>query len=136
MLTNNSITEADVKTKWHALKESASRRKIPFNLSKKHVKNLLCQERCYYTGVPIIIGKNFSIDRKDNSKGYNDSNTVACDKNFNCRKNDLTIKEISILYNKVVGSSDLLAQTANPWFIMAAGALSIVIGLFAAFQFC
>ena len=77
-----------VRTKRRNLKRSAKSRGLAFNLSTNDVAELLSTRFCYYTGRELN-DVNFSIDRKDCSKGYVDDNVVACCKDANNLKSQL-----------------------------------------------
>lgn len=88
------------------LHQSAKDREIYFDLSFKKVKQLVCRKTCYFTGVvfddKVNSSQSRSIDRIDNTKGYIDSNVVACTKEFNILKGELTLEQITMLYNKCI----------------------------------
>ncbi len=97
------IADIDIARKLVSLETSAKSRNINFNISFNKLRELMEQERCYYTGVFLKLdGPNGrSIDRVDNSIGYVDDNIVACAAGFNNKKGSLSIQEISALYGKV-----------------------------------
>ena len=64
--------------------DNAKSAKIPFSLSLNAFKNLMKAKKCGYTGIQLTIGierkPNFTditIDRIDNSKGYESGNVIA-----------------------------------------------------------
>jgi hypothetical protein len=69
---------------------------------------MLTRRRCFYTGVPLRRDvdsdhpNKLTVDRKDASLGYVDSNVVACSHHFNQKKGSLTAKDIAILARKVL----------------------------------
>ena len=65
------------------------------------MKQLMTRKTCYYTGTKFTDTIVRSIDRVDNDKGYFDNNIVVCTVKINSIKNDLTVKEISNLNNKI-----------------------------------
>ncbi len=80
-----------------SLSSSAASRGIAFNLSFKRLKELLTTKNCYYTGVPFVTGhpqNQRTLDRINNDLGYIDSNVIACTKQINNRKANLTITEL------------------------------------------
>lgn len=77
-----------VRKKRRNLKRSALSRGLSFQLSRKHIADLLETKRCYYTGRELT-ESTFSIDRKDCSKGYIEGNVVACVKDVNFFKSHL-----------------------------------------------
>ena len=96
------IDDIKVAKKLLALHSSAKSRDIEFNLTFKKVKQLLTRKTCFYTGTPFDNKYNGrSIDRVDNTKGYIDSNVVACTVRINSLKSDLSIGELNRLTNKV-----------------------------------
>jgi hypothetical protein len=75
-------------------------------MSFRRTKQLLMQEKCYYTGAVMTDDNDNkptqrSFDKIDPNKGYIDSNVVACTCYINCKKSNLTIEEIKLLYNKI-----------------------------------
>ena len=97
------ITDLIVCKKMLQLSQSAADRGIEFGLSYKTVKNLLKQNKCYYTGRKFDKNGEYvrSIDRVDNSRGYVDGNVVACTAKINMRKNDLSVAEITMFAEKI-----------------------------------
>jgi hypothetical protein len=83
------------------LQHSAKDRNISFNVSFRKMKQLMTRKTCYYTGTKFTDTIVRSIDRVDNDKGYFDNNIVVCTVKINSIKNDLTVKEISNLNNKI-----------------------------------
>lgn len=103
------VSDVDIAQKLLAIKSSADSRGIEFNLSLKKVKKLLSTKKCYISGVELNkIQKDdnqLTFDRLDNSKGYIDDNVVACSLRMNRLKGELTIEDITMLYNSVVKKS-------------------------------
>lgn len=97
------IKDIDVAQKMLQLNQSASSRKLGFDLSFRTVKFLLSQKKCYYTGIEFEeTGPNSrSIDRIDSSLGYVEGNVVACTVDINGKKGALTIKEIESIYKGI-----------------------------------
>lgn len=83
--------------KYVSLAESCRQRKIKFALSLQALKNVKKSKKCFYTGTPFAKDNQLSIDRVDNSKGYEDGNVVACSRDLNTRKGDLSVEEILAL---------------------------------------
>lgn len=94
-------SDVDIIKKYQSIVDSASSRGLDCNISFSEFKKIYNQRKCYYTGVPLIHGKNFSIDRVDNSKGYISNNLVACDTTFNQLKSNLSIEQIHLLNDKI-----------------------------------
>ena len=103
---NDDTSQARAKCKLdakHASKylnkiQSSKARKVLFTLSLSQYVRILNTERCYYTGLPLC-DLTLTLDRIDNSKGYEKGNVVACHATFNALKaivengnNDLTLK--------------------------------------------
>ena len=84
------VTPRDVASKRKLLILSAKKRKIKFDLSKEDIEKLLTVKRCYYTGIRFKDSdkhRSRTIDRVDNSKGYEPGNVVACIAKVNFIKN-------------------------------------------------
>ena len=99
------VNDFDIAKKYISLMKSANDRGIEFNLSLTSVKNLLSAKKCFYSGVKLNdnVGSPHqrTVDRIDNSKGYIKGNVSACCHSINIKKNNLTIKEIEMIYNGV-----------------------------------
>jgi hypothetical protein len=101
----NTLTDYQIAKKLIQLKQSADSRSINFDLKFKTVKRLLLAKKCYYTGIifePGVGLNSRSIDRVDPHKGYVDDNVVACTIDINSRKSNLDMKEITVLYKKIL----------------------------------
>lgn len=65
--------------------DSCKARNISFTLSLTSYRNLMRAKYCFYTGILLtekgITGR--TIDRIDNTKGYESGNVVACCAGFN-----------------------------------------------------
>jgi hypothetical protein len=98
------LTDIEIAKKMINIHQSAMDRKIEFNLSFEYVKRMLGFKTCYYTGVTFTEdGPNArSFDRIDSDKGYIEGNVVACTIDINGKKSNLSIDEITCLYNKLV----------------------------------
>ena len=96
------MSEFDEKVakKFIALNKSASDRDKPFNLTLIGVANLLRAKKCFYTGKELN-DNNLSIDRVDNKLGYVTGNVVACRKDINQAKNQLSIEDIIRMADKL-----------------------------------
>ena len=100
-----NVMDLEVAKKMIKISQSASDRKLEFNLSFETVKKLLQFKRCYYTG--RLFGAEGgpdgrSFDRVDSSKGYIEGNVVACTIDINQKKSNLSLEEITCLYNKLI----------------------------------
>jgi hypothetical protein len=102
----SDISDLEVARKMLKISQSANDRKLEFNLSFETVKKLLSFKNCYYTGKMFkeeeghLMSRSF--DRIDSLKGYVEGNVVACTVDINGKKSNLSIEEISCLYNKLV----------------------------------
>ena len=89
-----------------SLANSAKDRGIEFDLPLQSLVNIHKASHCFYTGTKFINRPNHplsrTIDRVDNSKGYIKGYIVACTKEFNSRKGNITKKDIKILMRKVL----------------------------------
>lgn len=75
-----------------------------FNLTFQSFKNMFKAKKCYFTGMPIG-GDNqsaFTVDRVDNSKGYEKGNVVACSREFNSLKGELEGTRNRLTFNGVL----------------------------------
>lgn len=101
------ITDIEVARKMINIAQSASDRKLEYDLTFNTVKGLMTEDVCWYTGKIFqdegIYSRSF--DRIDSFKGYIEGNVVACTVDFNGKKSNLTLEEIEILYNKLVKPS-------------------------------
>lgn len=99
------IEDAHLVKKYCSLKDSATKRNIPFNLSLKKLRSLLSTTTCYYTGLKFVEGDHLlgrSIDRVDSKGGYTDSNVVACQIAINRVKNDSDLKTLLLVCKGIV----------------------------------
>ena len=93
----------DVKIIYNRLKNSASKRNIPFNLTVTELMNLSYPLTCPILGIPLYYNRgtaednSYSIDRIDSTKGYTIENVVVISNRANKLKNNATIQEIQLL---------------------------------------
>ncbi len=82
-------------------KKGAQKRKLSFNLSKPHFKEL-CLSNCFHCNKPPsnqtthngkLIQKNSGIDRINNDIGYEPDNVVSCCWDCNRLRGSVTIEE-------------------------------------------
>lgn len=101
---NKGISDIEVAKKMINIHQSALDRKLEFDLSFLETKKILETDSCYYTGIKFDSeGQNArSFDRVDSAKGYINGNVVACTVDFNGKKSNLSVEEITILYDKIV----------------------------------
>lgn len=101
-VSEREIKDIDVALKMQQINASALSRNLEFDMSFKKVKQLMQTKKCYYTKVALTCnGKasdQLTFDRVDNTKGYIDSNVVACSKAFNEKKGCLLPSEIIEMY--------------------------------------
>ena len=89
-----------VAVKYMNLFDSAKKRNKQFDLMLIGVANLLKSKKCYYTGRPLD-DENRSIDRVDNTIGYVTGNVVACHKEINAFKRQLSDADIISIASKL-----------------------------------
>jgi len=84
VLLPHEIDAIVAKYYWNKLSQ-CKERNIPFVLTFAQVKRLMLKKKCAYTGVLMTKSTthsqrptDFTIDRIDNSKGYEPGNVVAC----------------------------------------------------------
>jgi ATP adenylyltransferase/5',5'''-P-1,P-4-tetraphosphate phosphorylase II len=97
------VSDLEVAKKLISIASSAKDREIDFDMSFKKVKQLLERETCYYTGVKFEEEGEFkrSFDRVLNDKGYVDDNVVVCTVQFNGKKKDLSVHDITTMYRGI-----------------------------------
>ena len=80
-----------VAIKFIAKKRNALKRGIEFTLTLNDVKRLMKTKRCYYSGIVLTLDGDSALtfDRKDSTRGYSPTNTVACSFIANKVKNEL-----------------------------------------------
>lgn len=74
--------------RFHHIKQTAIRRRMPFNLSFKYFSELISDNTCYYCEGPMT-GTGGGLDRLDSSKGYTKGNVVPCCLECNVVKSNL-----------------------------------------------
>lgn len=85
-------SDEHVARKYLQLKDNAFNRGIKFSLTLEDVRALLNATQCYYSGVwfdRASAGDKRTVDRVDNSKGYEPGNVVACLDSINRWKNEM-----------------------------------------------
>lgn len=87
--------------KLNQIKQSADSRTIDFCMTFTEVKRLLNTEKCYFTGVVLNETNGDpnqrTFDRVDNDKGYVNGNVVACSREFNEIKGNITIEQVKLM---------------------------------------
>jgi hypothetical protein len=105
MSRNKELTDMDICKKMTSIVSSGSNRNIEVNLSFTALSWVMRSKTCFFTGVKLNFTENhphqLTVDRLDNDKGYIDGNVVACSKEFNEIKGNLTLEQIKILYKKL-----------------------------------
>ena len=104
-MTHKDITDMYICKKMVKIIHSGNSRGIEVNLSFKELKKVMLTKKCFFTGEPLSFcdsdPNQLTVDRLDNDKGYVDGNVVACSKEFNQIKGNLTLNQIEILYKKL-----------------------------------
>ena len=100
-----TISDLEVAKKMIKISQSASDRKLEFNLKFETVKRLMNYSTCYYTNKPFgdeggLYARSF--DRVDSAKGYIEGNVVACTVDINQKKANLSLEELTMLYNRLI----------------------------------
>ena len=85
-----------VVNKYTSIRNRCQEKKIDFDLTLKSISNLLKAKRCQITKKPI---RKLSIDRIDPNKGYVQGNVIAVEEELNHKKQNLTPKEVQLIYN-------------------------------------
>ena len=91
----------NLKELWQQLKQSATKRKIPFSLTLNDLNNLSFPVTCPILGLELKFNKNkaaddsYSIDRVDSSRGYEIDNIVVISQKANRIKNNATSDELA-----------------------------------------
>lgn len=100
------VSDIEVAKKMISIKHSADTRGIIFDMSLRRVRQLLNMNKCFITGVELnrVNGDDnqLTFDRLDNTKGYINSNVVACSLKMNRAKDSLTVDDIRLLYLAIV----------------------------------
>lgn len=104
-------------------KESAKKRKIPWNLTNEQFIEITSRD-CYYCGIKPLQNKgtfnntgNYihnGIDRIENDKGYEYSNSVPCCKNCNYAKRNMSLETfynmIKNIYERHIREVDIFQR--------------------------
>jgi hypothetical protein len=110
MYDQDNVPDLHIAHRLIHISESAAKRNLEFSLSFAKLKKLLKTKTCFFTGKKITYEQGpdqLTIDRIDNSKGYIDTNVVACCKSFNSKKGSLNIDEIVQLYEGLIKHGDI-----------------------------
>lgn len=95
------IYKKNLKELWQQLKQSATKRKIPFSLTLNDLNNLSFPVTCPILGLELKFNKNkaaddsYSIDRVDSSRGYEIDNIIVISQKANRIKNNATPEELA-----------------------------------------
>lgn len=95
------IYKKELKELWRHLKQSATKRKIPFSLTLTDLNNISFPVTCPILGLELKFNKDraaddsYSIDRIDSSKGYEIDNIVVISQKANRVKNNATSDELA-----------------------------------------
>ena len=95
------IYKKNLKELWQQLKQSATKRKIPFSLTLNDLNNLSFPVTCPILGLELKFNKDkaaddsYSIDRVDSSRGYEIDNIIVISQKANRIKNNATPEELA-----------------------------------------
>ncbi len=94
-------------TIWKNIKQGARYRNIEWDLSIEDAYNLIIKQdfKCVLTDIPLVIGKNASIDRIESLGKYELSNIQWLDKDINVIKWDYSTERFIELCNCVINNS-------------------------------
>lgn len=93
--------DVEIVKRYQSTIHSAESRNLEFNITFAEFKKIHNTKKCFYSGIRLVHGVNFTLDRVDNSLGYISGNVVACDKKINALKANLTIDQINLIYKGV-----------------------------------
>mgnify|MGYP007089703102 CR=1 FL=1 len=112
---------ADKRTKWRSLdprkklyqqaRNRAKRYNMDFDLA---VNDIVIPEKCPLLDIPFIVGEknnyqfSYSLDRKDNSKGYTKDNIWVISVKANSMKNNATREELRTFCQNVLKNDDIV----------------------------
>ena len=92
---SNVLSDVKLARKYLSKEQQARDRGIVFKLSLTSYRNLISAKKCFYTGITLSdvegAGDQLTIDRIDNTRGYEHGNVVACCLAFNQLKGKLEI---------------------------------------------
>lgn len=90
--------------RFSAIKHCATRRGMSFNLTIEYLWELFHSQGglCALTGEPIYLDSNASVDRIDNTKGYDVGNVWWTTKTANRLKNNYSMEELLHLCKKIL----------------------------------
>lgn len=98
----SKVTDLEVAKRLIQTEASATDRGFKFNLSLRTVRRLMNTEKCFFTGNVMNDIPNDpcqrTFDRINNRQGYVEGNMVACCREINGKKGNLTVQEIKLLY--------------------------------------
>lgn len=92
-------------TKWNSIINNAKSRNLNFNITKKEVWNKLIEQnnKCYLTNLPISFKTGTaSVDRVDNSLGYEKCNFVLTHKDVNLMRNKFDLSYFKYICNLII----------------------------------
>lgn len=96
--------------RWLEAKQRAKHKNLEFSITEKFLEQLYKDQlgKCYYSGTELLLNQDnrtnsISIDRKDSSFGYTQSNTVLCCSRVNIFKSTTRETEflemVAMIYN-------------------------------------
>lgn len=95
-----AVNQKDLRLLYNALKGSAKKRGIPFELSMNDLNNLSFPLTCPILGIPLYFNTgtarddSYSIDRLKSSKGYSIDNIIVVSNRVNTLKSNATVDEM------------------------------------------
>lgn len=113
LMTEEERFVYEAEKKLSNIKANAKKRGIVCTLELDDIKSLLSKKRCYYTGVRFDKNSNTrkrSIDRIDNSIGYEPGNVVACCVKINTIKNSLLEDESGFTLKQFLSFAEKISK--------------------------
>jgi len=102
---STNITAKETKQLLNALKASAKKRNIPFNLTTSDIDDIGIPISCPVLGIPLKFNKgkpkpdSISFDRVDSTKGYTRDNLVIVSYRVNQLKSNASLEEMRKIIN-------------------------------------
>lgn len=103
-------------------KSNAKKRNIVFNITKEDIENKLILQnyKCFYTNklLNLELGHkdSMSIDRYDNTLGYEVNNIVICQYKINVMKNDATLNELFEFCELIIQNKKQILNGKTPLY--------------------
>lgn len=105
MLHYTPVNKKDIHQLFNALKSSAKKRNIEFNLTVLDLYDLTFPVTCPIFNIPLffnrerVLDNSYSIDRIDSTKGYEKDNIIVISQKANRIKTNATIEELKQIVN-------------------------------------